>query len=408
MASLAISNNIDSGKTQFVPEEVIARVKQVVQETIVPNAKELKNEFSFPKANFEALHNARILEACVDQSFGGIGIDHKEDNIDLLWSMTTEIASGDMSTARCWEGHNNAVVLLNNVASYEQKERWFKGIIDRGEVWTVWSGEPLLKTPGQKQSIGTRIEETEKGYILHGSKVFCSSATGASKAILLVNTEGIGAARHATAAPESLLMLACDLKDDTITMDDSWWNPIGMRGSVSYRVEFNGTFIPKENKIGYGGQFLLEDWQTRFVPQYAATFLGGAKAAYRYAKQHIESQKRENDPYVQHRIAKMAINISTAEQWLRSVAEKWGENNLEDAKLMGNMCRYTVEQLASECVEHAVHICGARGLIRPSELERIVRDLTIYTRHDNDDQLLATVGKACLGQNHDKSFYNTK
>ena len=38
----------------------------------------------------------------------------------------------------------------------------------------------------------------------------------------------------------------------------------------------------------------------------------------------------------------------------------------------------------------------------------IKRDLTIYTRHDNDDQLLATIGKSIMGESHDKSFFNSK
>jgi alkylation response protein AidB-like acyl-CoA dehydrogenase len=59
-----------------------------------------------------------------------------------------------------------------------------------------------------------------------------------------------------------------------------------------------------------------------------------------------------------------------------------------------------------QTVEHAVHTCGARALIQPSPLERILRDVSIYTRHDDDDQLLATIGKAILGQLHDRSFFN--
>jgi len=52
-----------------------------------------------------------------------------------------------------------------------------------------------------------------------------------------------------------------------------------------------------------------------------------------------------------------------------------------------------------------VRACGARSLNRPSALEQIHRDLSIYIRHDNDDQVLATVGRALLGKNFDASFY---
>jgi hypothetical protein len=31
--------------------------------------------------------------------------------------------------------------------------------------------------------------------------------------------------------------------------------------------------------------------------------------------------------------------------------------------------------------------------------------LSFYVRHDNDDHILATIGKEALGQAHDPSFY---
>ncbi len=56
-------------------------------------------------------------------------------------------------------------------------------------------------------------------------------------------------------------------------------------------------------------------------------------------------------------------------------------------------------------MQHCIRACGARCLIRPSPVERILRDLSFYLRHDNDDHILATVGKALLGQRYDPSFH---
>ncbi len=366
------------------------------------------SSYSFAKENFQALFEAGLNAPTVSKEFGGMDLGNNKKNIRKLWAMTTEIAKADMSFARCWEGHNNALMLLDNLGSYIQKEKWFSGVINHGDIWTVWSGEPLLRTPGQKKSIGTTLTKTDKGYVLNGSKVFCSSAPGATWAILLVNTEGSGGARHAEASPETVIMLGCDLSDPSVSFDDSWWKPIGMRGSVSYKVNFDNTFIPFENLIGKPGDFLLDEWQTRWIPQYAATFLGGAEAAYEYTLKHIASQKRQDDPFVQHRIAKMALNIQSGNMWLDQAAKLWDSNAIDEAKSLGNMVRYQVEQLATQTVDHAVHTCGARGLIQPSPLERIVRDMVLYTRHDNDDQLLATIGKSILGKSHDRSFFNDK
>jgi len=50
-------------------------------------------------------------------------------------------------------------------------------------------------------------------------------------------------------------------------------------------------------------------------------------------------------------------------------------------------------------------LCGARGLNGRTALQRVLRDLTFYMRHDNDDHVLATIGREILGCAHDISFH---
>ena len=175
-----------------------------------------------------------------------------------------------------------------------------------------------------------------------------------------MNTHGPGGARHSSAA-DGLLLLACDLADPSVRFDASWWDPIGMRGTVSYLVEFDRTFIPKENQIGQAGQYINEGWQTRFSPHYGATFLGGAEGAYEYALDYIRAQNKTSDPYVQHRVATMALNLESAHLWLRRVAELWQAGRQSEAQSAGNRARYLLEMWATDTVEQALHACGAAG-----------------------------------------------
>jgi alkylation response protein AidB-like acyl-CoA dehydrogenase len=179
-----------------------------------------------------------------------------------------------------------------------------------------------------------------------------------------------------------------------------------MRATVSYLVRFEETFIPEENQIGRAGQYLGEGWQSRFTPHYGASFLGRAEAAYEYALGYVRSQDRARDPYVQQRVATMSLNLESGHLWLRRVAELWEAGRSAEAKSAGNRVRYLLEAWPTDVVQHAVHTCGARSLIRPSPLERIYRDLSFYVVHDNSDQVLAKIGREILGQSHDASFFN--
>ncbi len=384
--------------------ELIERAAKLARGTFAARADRYDRDASFPAEDFADLFQAGLHAPAIPRSHGGHGLSPGA-GLYTLWMMTKELAKADMALARCWEGHVNSQMLLHALADDRQKDRWFQGIVERGDIWAAWSGEPQARIPGQRARFGTTVQLEKGGYVISGTKVFATSARSARWAILLVNTHGPGGARHSSAA-DGLLLLACDLADPSVRFDASWWDPIGMRGTVSYLVEFDRTFIPKENQIGQAGQYINEGWQARFSPHYGATFLGGAEGAYEYALDYIRVQNRASDPYVQHRVATMALNLESAHLWLRRVAELWQADRQSEARSAGNRARYLLEAWATDTVEQAMHACGARGLIRPSPLERIYRDLSFYVLHDNADQVLATIGREILGEAHDASFFN--
>lgn len=386
-------------------QALVDRVRELAREKFAPRAAYYDREATFPAEDFKDLFAAGLIAPVVPEEHGGLGLGPYRGDVFTLWMMTKEMAKADLSLARCWEGHVNSLVLLDGIANAEQKARWFKTVVERGDLWVAWSGEPQARAPGETQRFGTTTEKVEGGYVVEGNKVFSTSAGGAQWAILLVNTAGPGGARHATASLDTQLLMACDLSDPTIQIDGSWWDPIGMRATVSYLVNFKRTFIPDTNLIGYPGQYLKEGWQTCFIPHYASTFLGAAEAAYEYALEYVTTQNKVDDPYIQHHIGQMSVDVETAYLWLRHVARLWETGKYQEAQVAGSRARHVIEHLAEGTVKHCIRACGARSLNRPSALERIYRDLSFYVRHDNDDHILAMIGKSLLGLTHDPSFY---
>ena len=386
-------------------QDLVDRVAHLARTKFAERAAEYDDKAEFPAADFDDLFAAGLLAPTAPTEYGGLGLGPYTGDVLTLWMMTKEIAKVDLSLARCWEGHTNSLVILSGMANEEQKRRWFEGVIERGEKWVAWSGEPQAETPQQVSRFGTTVEAVDGGYRIDGTKVFATSAPAAEWSVLLVNTAGPGGARHAEGPAENLLALACDLADESVTFDASWWNPIGMRATVSYLVKFDGTFVPQENVIGYPGQYLTEGWQTCFIPHYAASFLGAAEGAYDYAIEYLTSQNKGADPYVQHHVAKMSLDIETSRLWLSKVAGLWDSGDYATARLAGGRARYVIEMHALEVLNRCIRACGARCLNRPSLVERLYRDLSIYVRHDNADHILAMIGKELLDQPHDPSFF---
>ncbi|MFC9621934.1 acyl-CoA dehydrogenase family protein [Streptomyces sp. NPDC056930] len=384
---------------------VLDAVAKLAADNFAPRAEEYDRRAVFPAEDFDDLFSGGFLAAPVPREYGGLGYGPQQRNTLPLWEMTTTLAKADLSLARCWEGHANALVLIDALAGPEQKRHWFTGVVEHGEKWAAWSGEPQAPKPGESGRFGTMLTPVRSGWTLRGSKAFATSATGAQWAILLVDPAGPGGARHSREAHGELLLLACDLSDPTVTVDSSWWDPIGMRATVSHVVRFHDTFVPREHLIGRPGGYFEGHWQTAFIPHYAASFLGGALAANEYGLAYLLRQGKGGDPHVQQRVGSMAVNIDTARLWLRYVAGLWDEGRVEEARTAGSRAWHVIEHLAEETVHHVIRACGARSLIRPSPVERILRDLTFYELHDNDDDVLATIGQAVLGEQHDPSFH---
>jgi alkylation response protein AidB-like acyl-CoA dehydrogenase len=386
-------------------QALVNRVRDLARERFARRAAQYDLTADFPAEDFDDLFKAGLHAAAVPVEYGGLGLGPYKDDVFTLWMMTKELAKADLSLARCWEGHVNSLVLLDGMATDEQKAYWFGDVVRKGHKWVAWSGEPQSRAPGEAARFGTQVKKVSDGYLIDGTKVFSTSAGAAEWAILLVNTAGPGGIRHATSSLEDQILLACDLSDSSVSFDSSWWDPIGMRATVSYLTRFQQTFIPDNRIIGYPGQYLREGWQTCFIPHYGASFLGAAEAAYDFAVEYVTSQKKGDDPYVLHHIAEMSVNVETAHLWLRHVARLWETGRHDEAKIAGSRARHTIEHLAEATVKHCIKACGARCLNRPSPLERIYRDLSFYVRHDNDDHILATIGKEALGLAHDPSFY---
>jgi alkylation response protein AidB-like acyl-CoA dehydrogenase len=387
-------------------QDLIDRASALARENFAQRAAQYDESASFPEEDFDDLFRAGLNSVAVPREYGGHGLGPFGDDVLALWMITKVLAKADLSLARCWEGHVNSMVLLANIAGRDQKERWFEGVVQRGTRWVAWSGEPQARAPGEKMHFGTRVEKVAGGYVVDGTKVFATSAGGADWAIILVNTAGPGGARHATGSADGVLMLACDLSDPSVSFDASWWDPIGMRGTVSLLARFDRTFISEADAIGYPGQYLKEGWQTCFTPHYAASFLGAAESAFEFTTKYLTCQKKGGDPYVQQHIGQIAINVETAQLWLGYVASLWEARRYDEAKQTGIRARYLIDRLASDTVQRCIQACGARSLIRPNRLERIYRDLSFYVLHDNADQVLATIGKCTLGESHDASFFN--
>lgn len=286
-------------------------------------------------------------------------------DIKELLALLVEVGQGDLNAGRIYEGHVNAVWLVETYGSRQTREVARKAL-DGGGIFGVWNTD-LPRNP---------LELNDNH--LQGSKNFASGVDGLSHAIVTVTRDD---ARHMILAPL-----------DGLPVDRSWWKPVGMRSSGSHVVDFTGLKVEDHFRIGSPDDYIAQPWFSAGALRFLAVQTGGMKAVFTIALDHLTKTNRAENPFQAHRIARMADAVETALLWLSRCADLWtkakAQNTPESAaKLLAsvNAARGAVERSALDVLTFAEQAIGAAGMIAPHPFERVMRDLRTYLRQPNPD-----------------------
>ena len=353
------------------------------------NAATIDRSGAFPVAEFELIAAAGLLTAPLARTWGGLGLGIDASSIAQLLGILTKIGRANLAVGRIYEGHVNALQLIQTFGTPAQIETAATDAHDR-KIFGVWNAE---------ETDGVKIIPVGNGqYRLAGAKTF---ATGCGH----VERPFIGGA-----LPDGAWQLCIVPMERVKTVSDpSWWQPAGMRATASCKVDFTGVILDQSALIGQPGDYYRQPWLTAGVVRFAAVQLGGAAALFDATRQFLQSINRTQDPYQEERLGKMAIDIESGQLWLKGAATQLAQYHPTFAGdpatiqpqvtalvAYTNMVRTAIEQICMDAIQLAARSVGTRGLLPPHAIERIIRDLTLYLRQPAYDAALASVGRYVL------------
>ncbi len=368
-------------------------------------ARQYDEENAFPTEDFADLQRAGLLSTSVPRQHGGHGISMSNGDPLSQWRITSAVAAGDLSLGRCYEGHINTVDLINVFGTDALKRKVYPEVVAGRMRFVIWGSEPIRQDSQDLykrlsgQTIATKVAG---GWRLNGLKAFATSAGGATHVIITAAIDD-----PALSPLEQQQWFLVDANTPGINIDRSWWHSLGMRATVSHRVELNDVLAAEDSRLFSTKEYLAQLWQARFIPHFSASFLGAATAAYDFANAYIKQRGKAGDAIVQHQMAQMKIALDVLDAHLVATAQAWMAGDHAAAALKSNICRAVGEMQAMEVVHLAVRMCGATALLENFPLGRILRDLQTYVRHESIDRILTSVGRACLGFDYDPNFART-
>ncbi|MVN76892.1 hypothetical protein GO988_11205 [Hymenobacter sp. HMF4947] len=201
-----------------------------------------------------------------------------------------------------------------------------------------------------------------------------------------------------------MLVLSADVQPPVL--DRSFWRPLGMRATASFRADFTGLSVSASDLIGRPDDYYRQPWFGGGAVRFAAVQLGGAAAVLDETRRFLRRLGRTDDPYQRQRLGEMLALHETGQRWLRGAAVQAAlpsstTEPLPAAKLAAigayaNLVRATTEDICLETLRLAERSVGARGLLQPEPFERLHRDLTHYLRQPAPDATLADAGRFAL------------
>lgn len=287
-----------------------------------------------------------------------------------LLRVLAAVGRGNLSVGRIFEGHVNALLLLEFFGGSEQRTQ-YQSIASGGALFGIWNtdlpGYPVVLHAGS----------------LRGKKSFASGVEGLDYALITAAThEG----RQLVIVPAHQL-----------PFDRSWWRPLGMQASGSHVVDFTGIRVQADSLLGSPDDYTKEPWFSAGAIRFSAVHVGGMHGVLDTAVLHLRETKRCDDPHQRHRLGQMAIDVEAGYAWLEHAARFWaGIGRRESADVIASLAaaRLAIERAALNVLELSERSVGATGMIRPHALQRWIRDLRTYLRQPNPDGALATVGAA--------------
>ncbi|TGE07550.1 acyl-CoA dehydrogenase family protein [Hymenobacter fodinae] len=369
-----------SSEALSVSAERVVEAAVALAPRLFAQAAQSDQEGGFPAEEFTWIREVGLLVAALPPALGGSGLGHPSQALPLLQTLQ-HIGRGNLAVGRVYEGHVNALLLLQRFGRPEQIAAW-AAAAHAGHLFGVWNTEA---------HDGVKLEPLPDGrYRLRGSKTFGSGAGHVTRPLLTAELPDGG---------WQMLILPAD--EQQPALNTSFWRPLGMRATASFRVDFTGLEITAEELLGHPGDYYRQPWFSGGATRFAAVQLGGAEAIFDETRRFLRNLGRTDDPYQRQRLGEMALLVESGNHWVRAAAEYEARATAtaESVVAHANMVRTAIEEICLRVLPLAERCVGARGLLRPEPFERLHRDLIHYLRQPAPDAAQADAGRFVLENN---------
>lgn len=328
----------------------------------------------FPHDFYRAMGEAGWLGIAIPEAYGGSGLGVTEAAV-----MMQAVAESGACLSGCSSIHINIFGLLPVLAfgTEEQKQRMLPPMA-RGEVKSCFAvTEP--NTGLNTTQLKTRAVRRGDRYVVHGQKVWISTAQVADKMLLLARTTPLEEMAPGNRSG-GLSLFYTDL--DRSKVDVRLIEKMGRHCVDSNELFIDGLEIPMEDRIGEEGKgfkYILHGMNPERV-LLAAEAVGVGRIALAkataYAKERVVFDRAiGQNQAIQHPLARNWVELEAAN--LLTMKAAWLCDSGRDCAAEANAAKYLAAEAGFRACEQAVLTHGGMGYSKEFHVERYLREIMI-------------------------------
>lgn len=373
-------------------QALLDQVAQLTREKLAPRAANYDREVRHPVESWHDLWEAGLLAMTIPREHGGMAVDQL-----LGCAIVETIARGCAATAMTLYMHSIPLRFLGAFGTPEQQARYFPEVTKGGKLFASWASEPQISV-SRAFVLETSLRRDADGYVLNGTKHFCTMAGAASYYMIWAQPDE-------SIDPKGRIQLALIPADRPGIEIFGDWDTLGMHATVSPPVRFENCQVKPDELLGQPGAAFRPGGAELFGLGLTSVCLGVAQGALEFAAEYCRTKTFQPDnvpiaesPQTQQAFAEMAIALESA-RWLLYRAAV--QSAIEPARggVLTAQAKYAVTEASLLVTSRCLQVCGGRSAMRLLPLERAFRDVRTATlMPPSIDAMLLAVGRDILGQ----------
>lgn len=337
----------------------------------------------FPHAFHKAMAEAGWLGITMPPEYGGAGLGVTEAAI-----MMHEISSHGGGMAAASTVHINLfgphpIVVFG---TDEQRQRWLPRLVEGKDQCCFGFTEPDAGL--NTTAIKTFAQKVPGGYLVHGQKVWTSTAQVANKIMLLTRTTKLEDCKRPT---DGITIFYTDLDRSKIEVHRI--AKMGRKAVDSNAIFIDGLFIPESDRIGEEGKgfsYILHSLNPERLLVAAEAIGIGQDAlgrAAKYARERVVFDRPiGQNQGIQHPLAERWMALEAA--WAMVMKGAWLYDQHQACGAEANTAKFLGARAGYESCLQAVLTHGGFGYAKEYHVERLLREVTITRIAPVTEQLI--------------------